>query len=99
MKNGISKMSDKLKQKAIIIVGGSEQQVPQIKWAKEFNLYVVVTDKNPNVIGKDIADRFEVIDGTDTQKFIELVKNLQKNYEVIGAHSNNDFALPTISTL
>ena len=89
----------KLKQKAIIVIGGSEQQIPQIQWAQEFGMFVIVTDKNPNVPGKEIADQFETIDGTDTEKFLSLVKKLQLDFEVVGIHSNNDFALSLISTI
>ncbi len=92
-------MNKKLKQKAIIIIGGSEQQVPQIQWAKEFDMFVVVTDKNSDVPGKKIADLFEVIDGTDIQTFLKLAKKLQQDYDLVGVHSNNDFALPLISTV
>ncbi len=62
--------------KAIIIIGTSKLQVPVIHWAKELGFYVVATDKNDNMPGTDLADRFVNIDGTDIPAFLDLANDV-----------------------
>lgn len=88
-----------MKQKSVLIIGGGFTQIPQIKWAKELGMFVVVTDKNPNAIGKRFADKFVSIDGTDINKLVKLSQSLTKDFKLVGAYCSNDFGLKAISTL
>lgn len=85
--------------KAIIIIGTSKLQVPVIHWAKELGFYVVATDKNDNMPGANLADRFVNIDGTDIQAFLDLANDVAKEFEFLGAYAGSDFGLPTVATL
>lgn len=85
--------------KAIIIIGGSELQLPVIKWAKELGLFVIVTDYNKNVPGLHLADQFVNIDGTDIHSFLELSDKLNKKFDLIGAYGGSDFALPVVASI
>jgi len=88
-----------MKKKAIIIIGGGYLQINQIKWAKELGLHVIVTDKNENCLGKSFADEFKIIDGTDTEKFFELIDLVKIDYDFIGCYSGSDFGLITVSRI
>ena len=85
--------------KAIIIIGTSKLQVPVIHWAKELGFYVVATDKNDNMPGTDLADRFVNIAGTDIPAFLDLANDVAQEFEFLGAYAGSDFGLPTVATL
>jgi biotin carboxylase len=87
------------KPKALIIIGGSYLQLPQIHWARELGLYVIVTDQNPDVPGQEIADQFELINGTDISAFLSLAFEIEKKYQLIGIYSGSDFGLPVVATV
>ena len=85
--------------KAIIIIGGSYLQLPQIRWARELGLHVIVTDKYHEVPGREMADRFVRVDGTDTGAFIKLASEVNKKYQLIGIYASSDFGLPTVAAV
>ncbi len=85
--------------KAIILIGGSFLQLPIIRWARELGLHVIVTDKNPDVQGRMLADQFINIDGTDVQSFLALAKRVTSNYDLIGVYGGSDFALPVVAAV
>lgn len=85
--------------KALIYIGGSYLQLPGIRWAKELGLHVVVTDRNPNVPGRAIADRFEVISGEDLSTLLALANEVSSNYDLIGAYGGSDFSLLAVAEI
>ncbi len=60
--------------KKIAIVGAGNEQVPAIKMAKEFGLYVIVTDIAPDAPGIKYADKFYKISTDDPQGTLEMAK-------------------------
>lgn len=87
------------KPKAIIIIGGSYLQLPQIRWARELGLHVIVTDKNPEVPGREMANRFVRVDGTDIDGFIKLASEVNRAYQLIGVYASSDFGLATVAAV
>jgi biotin carboxylase len=87
------------KQKAFIHMGGGYMQLPGIKYAKQLGFYLVVTDRNPNAPGAIIADRYERIDGTDINSFVDLANELSMKFQIGGAYSSSDFGLPIVAIL
>jgi len=87
------------KKKAIIIIGGGYLQLPQIRWAKELGLYVIVTDRNEEALGSKFADRFELIGGTDIPGLLEMASQVNKEYNLVGAYASSDFGLPAVSEI
>lgn len=61
----------------IMIVTASWEQVPLIEKAKELGLWVLATDVNPNAMGKDLPDAFEVADPRDLVRLMELARQYQ----------------------
>lgn len=60
--------------KTIHILGAGRWQVPTIKMAKELNVKVLVTDRDPEAEGYRYADFHEVVDITDPQGTLEASK-------------------------
>ncbi|MGR3178629.1 MAG: ATP-grasp domain-containing protein [Candidatus Anammoxibacter sp.] len=84
---------------AIIIIGGSFLQLPQIHWAKELDLHVVVTDQNPDVPGRAFADHFVDVSGADIPALLKLANYVNNDYNLIGAYAGSDFGIPVVSAI
>ncbi|MBU1142743.1 MAG: ATP-grasp domain-containing protein [Firmicutes bacterium] len=61
--------------KKLMILGASKLQVPAIKKAKEMGIYTIVLDMNPEAVGFQFADTFEVISTLDTESVLECARN------------------------
>ena len=85
--------------KALIHIGGSYLQLASIRWAKELGLYVIVTDRNADSPGSQLADQFEAINGTDVPTLLELAYSVADEHELIGAYCSNDFGLRSVATI
>ena len=85
--------------KALIHIGGSFLQLPSIRWAKELGLHVVLTDWNPDVPGRLLADEYENIGGTDIPALLELAHRVNNEYTLIGAYASSDFGLPAVAAI
>lgn len=85
--------------KAILFIGGSYLQLRTIKLAKELGLYIVVTDREQTSLGKEFADRFEIIDGENILGLLELSQEISENYTLVGAYSSSDFGLQAVAAI
>lgn len=63
--------------KKILMLGGSMQQIPAIKRAKELGYYVVTCDYLPDNPGHKYADEYYNVSTTDLTKVLELAQKLQ----------------------
>ena len=78
--------------KRILMLGGSMQQIPIIKRAKEMGLYVITCDYCPDNPGHKLADEYYNVSTTDLDAVLELAKKL--NIDGIVAYAS-DPAAPT----
>lgn len=74
------------------MLGGSMQQIPIIKRAKEMGLYVITCDYCPDNPGHKFADEYYNVSTTDLDAVLELAKRL--NIDGIVAYAS-DPAAPT----
>lgn len=88
-----------MKQKAIIHIGASELQIESIKSAKELDLYIILTDINPNALGIKYGDEFHCIAGDDEEKLLSLAKLKNDQFDIIAVYGNSDFALLSIAKI
>ena len=65
--------------KAMLIFGGSDFQLSLIKQCKSMGFYTVVIDPNPNAIGKEYADAFEIVGGQDFEGTCKVVEKYNIN--------------------
>ena len=81
-----------MKQKKILLLGGSAQQVVAIKNAKELGYYTVLCDYLPDNPGQYVADKYYNASTTD----VEAVYRIAKDEEVDGilAYASDPAALP-----
>ena len=68
--------------KSILIIGGGELGLNQIKWAKEVGFNVIVTDKNPNAPGLAAADLGLTIDAIDVASLAAFALANQSKYNI-----------------
>lgn len=61
--------------KKLLVVGGSEKQLPIIKRAKEMGIYVLCIDGNPNSVGYQYADTYKTIDINDYDACLKYAKD------------------------
>ena len=66
-----------MKQKKILLLGGSQQQIPSIKKAKELGFYTVTCDYLPENPGHKFADEYYNVSTTDKEAVLSLAKKLQ----------------------
>lgn len=78
--------------KRILMLGGSMQQIPAIKKAKEMGLYVITCDYLPDNPGHRYADEYYNVSTTDIQAVYELAKKI--HIDAILAYAS-DPAAPT----
>lgn len=78
--------------KRILMLGGSMQQIPIIKRAKELGIYTITCDYLPDNPGHKFADEYYNVSTTDLDGVLELAKKL--NIDGIVAYAS-DPAAPT----
>ena len=78
--------------KRILMLGGSKQQIPIIKLAKEMGHYVITCDYLPENPGHQFADEYHNVSTTDLDGVLELAKGLDLDGIVAYA---SDPAAPT----
>ena len=66
-----------MKQKKILLLGGSQQQIPSIKKAKELGFYTVTCDYLPENPGHKFADEYYNVSTTDKEAVLSLAKNFR----------------------
>ena len=63
--------------KKILMLGGSMQQIPAIKQAKEKGYYTITCDYLPDNPGHKYADEFHNVSTTDKEAVLELARKLE----------------------
>ena len=63
--------------KKILMLGGSMQQIPAIKAAKEMGLYTITCDYLPENPGHKFADAYYNVSTTDKEAVLELARELK----------------------
>lgn len=81
-----------MKQKKILLLGGSAAQIIAIEKAKELGYYTVLCDFLPDNPGQYIADKFYLVSTTDKETVLSIAKD--ENIDGIVAYSS-DPAAPT----
>ncbi len=66
----------KNKEKVLWIIGGGQLQVPLIAEARKLGLKVMITDKNPNCLCKNLGDYFYDVDIFDIDANLKLLSKL-----------------------
>lgn len=70
-----------MKQRKILLLGGTAIQIPLIKKAKEMGLYVITCDNRPDNPGHQLADEYHNVSITDKEKVLSLAKD--KNVDAV----------------
>ena len=81
-----------MKQKKILLLGGSAQQLVAIRAAKDLGYYTIVCDYLPDNPGQYEADKFYGASTTDVEAVYEIAKNEQV-YGIL-AYASDPAALP-----
>lgn len=79
-------------QKKILMLGGSAQQVPAIKKAKEMGYATVLIDYLPDNPGQHVADQWYQESTTDIEKVYQIAK--EEKVDGILAYASDPAALP-----
>lgn len=83
-----------MSQKTILILGGSDFQIPLIQAAKKADLFVITCDYLPNNPGHKLSDKY--IDASTTDKQAILQVAIDNNIDAITTFSS-DPAVPTVA--
>ena len=81
-----------MKQKKIMLLGGSAQQVVAIKTAKNLGYYTVLCDYLPDNSGQYVADKYYNASTTDVEAVYQIAKDEQ--VDGILAYASDPAALP-----
>ena len=81
-----------MKQKKILLLGGSEQQIIAIETAKRLGLFTVLCDYLTDNPGQYHADRFYLVSTTDKEAVLQVAQKEQVSYVLAYA---SDPAAPT----
>ena len=84
-----------MKQKIIMLLGGSAQQVVAIKTAKNLGYYTVLCDYLPDNPGQYVADKYYNASTTDVEAVYQIAKDEQ--VDGILAYASDPAALPAAS--
>ncbi len=85
--------------KSILVIGGGELGLNQVKWAKEVGFHVIVTDKNPNAPGLADADLGLTIDATDVASLAAFALANQAKFNIRAIYCGNDFGLVSVAVV
>lgn len=85
--------------KSILVIGGGELGINQIKWAKEVGFHVIVTDYNPEAPGFNAADLGVQIAGDDIRGLIAFVLQNARKYNIVAVYCGNDFGLLSVAAV
>lgn len=81
-----------MKQKKILLLGGSAQQIVAIKTAKELGYYTVLCDYLPDNPGQYVADKYYNASTTDVEAVYKIAK--EEQVDGILAYASDPAALP-----
>lgn len=85
--------------KSILIIGGGELGINQVKWAKEVGFHVIVTDYNPEAPGFKAADLGIQIAGDDIRGLIAFALQNTEKYNIVAVYCGNDFGLLSVAAV
>jgi biotin carboxylase len=68
-------MNNKSKQKRLMIIGASWEQVPLIKTAKNMGYYILATSPDKDSEGLDLADEKAIVDPRDLTQLLKIAKS------------------------
>jgi biotin carboxylase len=63
-----------MRQKKLVVLGGTSASLDVVKNAKKLGVYTIVTDDNPHRVAKDIADEKAMVSTSDIEGLKQLVK-------------------------
>jgi carbamoyl-phosphate synthase large subunit len=75
-------------QKTIMIFGGGDNQLSLIKAAKALGVTSLVIDPDPNAVGREFCDHFEVVAPKDLAKTLEVARKYDIDGIVTGQMEN-----------
>ena len=81
-----------MKQKKILLLGGSAQQVIAIKTAKKLGYYTVLCDYLPDNPGQYVADKYYNASTTDVDAVYQIAK--EEKVDGVLAYASDPAALP-----
>jgi biotin carboxylase len=82
-----------MQKKSILIIGGGEIGLNQIRIAKKIGFNVIVTDINPDAPGLKEADVSVNISGTDIKSLVIFALENKEKYNISAVYCGNDFGL------
>jgi len=78
--------------KRLLLLGGSTQQIPVIKYAKKQGYDIILCDYLPDNPGQNYADKFYCVSTTDKEAILEVAQ--KENVDGVVAYASNP-AAPT----
>lgn len=81
-----------MEKRKILMLGGSAQQMPAIRKAKELGYYTVVCDYLPDNPGQYEADKFYPVSTTDVEALLDVAR--KENVEGVLAYASDPAAVP-----
>jgi len=88
-----------MQEKSILILGGGEIGLNQIKIAKKVGFNVIVTDINPDAPGLKEADIGVNISATDIKTLLEFTLENKDKYNISAVYCGNDFGLLSVECI
>jgi len=88
-----------MQQKSILIIGGGEIGLNQIRIAKKIGFKVIVTDINPDAPGLKEADMGVNISGTDIKGLVTFALENKEKYNISAVYCGNDFGLLAVECI
>ena len=88
-----------MQQKSILIIGGGEIGLNQIRIAKKIGFDVIVTDINPDAPGLKEADIGVNISATDIKGLVTFALENKEKYNISAVYCGNDFGLLSVECL
>lgn len=88
-----------MKPKALICIGGSDLQLPGLRWVRERGLCVCLVDRNPCAPGRELADEWAKISGNDVAGIRAFARECALRYHLVGVYASSDFGLPAVAAV
>ena len=75
---------NKTKNLAIYFIGGGSMNLYTIKWARDFGLQIIVSDKDLKAPCLKIADEKLIADAKNFKLHLNFIKKIKNKYKIIG---------------
>ena len=86
---------NKTKNLAIYFIGGGSMNLYTIKWARDFGLQIIVSDKDLKAPCLKIADEKLIADAKNFKLHLNFIKKIKNKYKIIGTICQIEDALET----